>query len=219
MRPTEAIASRRFIKRFTTRPVTREEIEALLNAATLAPNHRLTHPWRFHVLGLYRSLSFIQFEVPGLPPFSDFPEGTELKPEMFLAAGADYNFPGLHFTPGFIVGVQQPASFRSPDPLFGGNNPPPSLTGTRTVVVRDVNSLSILPTSCDGQEICDATPIISAKGTFRWDLSESVAAIGELYYTYDRNRTTFRDDVFGVAQPSFEKPHALGFNMLLQARF
>src|SRR5205085_1051578 len=32
-------------------PVTREEIEAVLDAATLAPNHKLTNPWRFHVLG------------------------------------------------------------------------------------------------------------------------------------------------------------------------
>jgi hypothetical protein len=176
--------------------------------------------WRFHVLGLYRSLSFIQFEVPGLPPFTDFPDGTEVNPEMFIAAGADYHFPRMHFTPGFIVGVQQPASFRSPQPLFGGNNPPPGLTGTRTVVVRDVNVLSILPTTCGANnEVCEAEPIISAKGTFRWDLSESVSALGEVYYTYDTNRTTFRDDVFGVAQPSFEKPNALGFNLLMQARF
>ncbi len=51
MRASEAITSRRSIKRFTGRPVTREEIEALLSAATLAPNHRLTQPWRFYVLG------------------------------------------------------------------------------------------------------------------------------------------------------------------------
>ena len=116
--------------------------------------------------------------------------------------------------------MQQPASFRSPDIGLGGNSPPPALTGTRTVVVRDVNTLSILPATCGVDDaIASPQPIISAKATFRWDLSESVAAVGELYYTYDRNRTTFRDDVLGVAQPSFEKPHALGFNMLLQARF
>jgi nitroreductase len=51
MRASEAIRERRSIKRFTDRPVTREEIEALLAAATLAPNHRLTQPWRFYVLG------------------------------------------------------------------------------------------------------------------------------------------------------------------------
>ena len=47
----DVIRSRRSIKRFTERPVTRDEIETLLAAATLAPNHRLTNPWRFYVLG------------------------------------------------------------------------------------------------------------------------------------------------------------------------
>jgi nitroreductase len=51
MRASEAIRERRSIKRFTDRPVSREEIEILLAAATLAPNHRLTQPWRFYVLG------------------------------------------------------------------------------------------------------------------------------------------------------------------------
>jgi len=51
MRPSEAIHSRRSIKRFTDRPVSREEIEVLISAATLGPNHRLTQPWRFYVLG------------------------------------------------------------------------------------------------------------------------------------------------------------------------
>src|SRR5947199_10814116 len=47
----EIIERRRSIKKFTARPVTREEIETLLDAAILAPNHRLTRPWRFYVLG------------------------------------------------------------------------------------------------------------------------------------------------------------------------
>ena len=51
MKLTDAIQNRRSIKRFTERPVSREEIEALLAAATLAPNHKLTFPWRFYVLG------------------------------------------------------------------------------------------------------------------------------------------------------------------------
>ena len=51
MRASEAIRDRRSIKRFTDRSITRDEIETLLAAATLAPNHRLTQPWRFYVLG------------------------------------------------------------------------------------------------------------------------------------------------------------------------
>lgn len=47
----DAITARRSIKSFTDRVVTREEIERLLQTVTQAPNHRLTEPWRFYVLG------------------------------------------------------------------------------------------------------------------------------------------------------------------------
>jgi nitroreductase len=46
-----AIANRRSIKQFTDRAVTREEIGQLLDAAIQVPNHRLTQPVRFRVLG------------------------------------------------------------------------------------------------------------------------------------------------------------------------
>ncbi|HEX2168473.1 MAG TPA: nitroreductase family protein, partial [Longimicrobiales bacterium] len=51
MKASDAIRQRRSIKKFTGRPVTREDIERMLDAAVLAPNHRMTQPWRFHVLG------------------------------------------------------------------------------------------------------------------------------------------------------------------------
>lgn len=51
MHVSDAIRQRRSIKRFTNAPVTREQIDELLSAAVLAPNHRLTEPWRFYVLG------------------------------------------------------------------------------------------------------------------------------------------------------------------------
>lgn len=51
MKVSEAIRARRSIKRFTERAVTRAELERLLEAAALAPNHKLTQPWRFYVLG------------------------------------------------------------------------------------------------------------------------------------------------------------------------
>lgn len=47
----DLLRRRRSVKRFTDRQVTRAEIETLLDAATLGPNHRLTEPWRFYVLG------------------------------------------------------------------------------------------------------------------------------------------------------------------------
>jgi nitroreductase len=47
----DAIANRRSIRKFTDRAPTRAELEQILDAAALAPNHRLTHPWHFYVLG------------------------------------------------------------------------------------------------------------------------------------------------------------------------
>jgi nitroreductase len=51
MSAIESIRRRRSIKKFTDREVPRDAIERLLEAAVQAPNHRLTQPWRFYVLG------------------------------------------------------------------------------------------------------------------------------------------------------------------------
>jgi nitroreductase len=46
-----AVRSRRTHKRFGTEPVPRAVVEELLDLARWAPNHHLTQPWRFRVLG------------------------------------------------------------------------------------------------------------------------------------------------------------------------
>lgn len=51
MNVIDAIRARRSVKRFEPEPVARELIERLLEAAVLAPNHRMTQPWRFLVMG------------------------------------------------------------------------------------------------------------------------------------------------------------------------
>jgi nitroreductase len=51
MKTLEAIHERRSIRQFSDREIDREEIERLLEAAVQAPNHRMTQPWRFYVLG------------------------------------------------------------------------------------------------------------------------------------------------------------------------
>lgn len=51
MNTMDVLSNRRSIREFTTREPTRTEIEALLDCAVTAPNHRLTQPWRFYVLG------------------------------------------------------------------------------------------------------------------------------------------------------------------------
>ncbi len=46
-----AIRTRRTHKAFGPEPLTREQIEELLELARWAPNHNLTAPWRFRVVG------------------------------------------------------------------------------------------------------------------------------------------------------------------------
>ena len=46
-----AIRTRRTHKAFGPEPLGRPEVEALLELARWAPNHHLTAPWRFRVLG------------------------------------------------------------------------------------------------------------------------------------------------------------------------
>ena len=47
----EAIAGRRNIKRFKPDPIPQSELEEWLEAATFAPNHRLTEPWEILRIG------------------------------------------------------------------------------------------------------------------------------------------------------------------------
>ncbi|MEA2198456.1 MAG: hypothetical protein QOJ25_2507 [Solirubrobacteraceae bacterium] len=46
-----AVRTRRTHKAFGSEPVDRETLEELFELARWAPNHHLTNPWRFHVLG------------------------------------------------------------------------------------------------------------------------------------------------------------------------
>src|SRR3954454_7738504 len=46
-----AIRARRTHKQYGTRPVGRTALEELLDLARFSPNHHLTQPWRFRVLG------------------------------------------------------------------------------------------------------------------------------------------------------------------------
>jgi nitroreductase len=47
----DAIRTRRTHKAYGSEPVPRETLEQLLELARWAPNHNLTNPWRFRVLG------------------------------------------------------------------------------------------------------------------------------------------------------------------------
>src|SRR5437868_15152793 len=51
MEVEEAIRTRRTHKAYRPEPVDRELLEEILDLARWAPNHNLTNPWRFRVVG------------------------------------------------------------------------------------------------------------------------------------------------------------------------
>jgi hypothetical protein len=166
--------------------------------------------WRFHADAMVRTLSFLLFEVPSFTPYYDFPAQAEIRPEYFLAAGADYHFPDLHLTTGFVIGVQHPATYTIDNLTIGEAQ----FSGRRTVVIRDIASRSVLPTNEA------ATLIYSVKGTVRWDLSEMLAIVAEFYFTYDDNRTRYVSDITGLnIDARWDDPNILGVNLVAQARF
>lgn len=161
---------------------------------------------RVHALAYFRTVDFIQFDTPGFPPFQAFREDTELQSEVSATLGMDYRLEELGLTPGLLVRATLPATFKDP----GLTSP---LSSDRVVVLVGRNLVSILP---DG---VDRRPVLTVKATARWDLGRVAGVLGEVVYTRNPNRTTFRDDETGVAQPVLETPGALGANLLLQARF
>ena len=51
MQLEEAVRTRRTIKAYDPAPVDRETLDQLFDLARWAPNHNLTNPWRFRVMG------------------------------------------------------------------------------------------------------------------------------------------------------------------------
>ncbi len=58
MTTLDLLSTRRSIREFTARQPSRAEVEVLLDHAIAVPNHRLTQPWRFYVLGPESRRSF-----------------------------------------------------------------------------------------------------------------------------------------------------------------
>jgi len=54
----------------------------------------------------------------------------------------------------------------------------------------------------------------------KWDISESLAFIAEVYYTWDDNQVIYVSDFRGLNVLSqFTDPNVLGMNLVAQARF
>jgi len=78
----EAITTRRSVPQFKPDPVPKELIQRVLDAAVWVPNHRMTEPWQFYVLGETPKRKFAEirrdFRKQSLPN----PDAPEVKPAL-----------------------------------------------------------------------------------------------------------------------------------------
>jgi hypothetical protein len=165
--------------------------------------------FRASLTGLVRNLEFVVRNVPGFIPFQSMPAQAKTDPELLIAAAADYHFPKAHLTPGIGGGVQMPSTFKSDIDVTGLG------ASTRTTVVRSQGDESILPF---GQ---DRRPIIQARASLRWDLSNILSAVVWAQLIYDNNATlVVTDPNEGTASLRvFQDPWRLGLALSLQARY
>lgn len=163
---------------------------------------------RLSATGIYRNLNFVVRNVPGFIPFNTLPKDIETDPELFGAVTADYHFPDLHLTPGIGGGLQLPSTFKS---TFKNG----SIDATRTVVVRQQGDESILPYNKD------RTPVLQARASLKWDVSEMLSTVIWAQYVRDNNGTlVVRDQSDGSASlRTFQSPDRFGVGTAIQARF
>ncbi len=168
---------------------------------------------RLHADLVYRTVSFMLFNVPGVNPYESFSAVSGHNPDIIAAAGVDYHFPSIHFTPGLIFGIQIPATSEVVS-INSSANPPGPISSTVTVVYREDGARRvILP---DNQK---TTPIYAVKLTGKFDLSEYMAFIAQGMFTVDNNEVRLVQDALGIPVYHFQDPYILGFNLVLQARF
>jgi len=155
--------------------------------------------FRFSATGIYRELNFVVRNVPGFIPFETLPNSAKTDPELFGSIATDYHFPSLHLTPGIGGGLQMPATFRS-EFSDGG------IPAQRVIVVRQQGDESILPYNRD------RAPIIQARASLRWDVSDMLAFVGWVQLIHDNNGTlVVRDPTEGSASlRKYQDPARLG---------
>lgn len=160
---------------------------------------------RVGIDAVYRDVSFLVFNVPGLTPYLSFAQETIQTPQIYGALWWDFYIEKPQLTPSFIVGLMQPAAFQAGE--VGGVR--------QTEVIREANDYEIMP---PGQ-----TPftILSLKASLRWGLSDMMAVIGEVSFVNDFNVSKVVNDDDGGSERVLDeaRARALGLNLIVQARF
>jgi hypothetical protein len=163
---------------------------------------------RLQVTGLYRDLPFVVKNQPGFIPFNTMPNDAKTQPELFFALAVDHHFPGPRLTPSLGAGLQLPSTFSSDSTDIGG------IDLSRTVVVRRQGNISQLPIG--DQRV----PIVQARASVRWDLSQMMGALFWTQLVHDNNSTFLGRTSSGeFLGRRFVSPDFFGFGIAVQARF
>jgi len=156
---------------------------------------------------VYRDVSFLVLNVPGLTPYVSFATDTIQKPQTYGALWWDWFIEKARLRPGVTFALMQPASFASREDAQGNR---------QTQVIREANDYEILPAGTA------AFSIVSVKASLRWHLSPILALAGEVAYTQDFNNTRVVVDTstgVGVRQLDTKAARQLGLNLFMQAAF
>lgn len=177
-------------------------------------NVRLKYKYlRAHFDIVYRSLSFILFDVPSMSPYYDFPQDSKHTDEAYGAVGVDYYFRRPRLTPGITVGYETPATYTGVVSELADQT-----SSDSTIVVREEGNFDILPA---GQKKFD---ILTTKLTCRWNLADYLDFLGEVSYTLDKNQTKYVKNLNGDGSSVrvFDDPdvyNKISVSLFLQARF
>lgn len=202
-------------------------------AAALSARLKLWY-FQFTADAILRDLSFVLYNRPGFVPFQAFPGDNQrniinagdgecpsgitggpcqaklqssVQPEALFATGISAYIPVVRLTPAVIWGIQKPATFQGFLPTAVANSGVPDQAGSQTVVVRNANSVDVLPCAeysdpdASGARTCkrpsQPTPIVTTRLALKWDMSDMLSVVAEQVITVDRNRTELINDVDG----------------------
>jgi hypothetical protein len=152
---------------------------------------------------VYKDLSYIVFNIPGITSGWSTPEWMEVSPQLYGRVHASHYFEKARLAPYGGVGLMQPASYVNAQ---GG-----------TVVQVNERDIVVVP---DGQ---DPVNILGALAGVEVDASKSVVLVGELLYTADNNQSDFVEDEdtgeYKRVPVEWNEANKLGFNVIMRARF
>ncbi len=150
---------------------------------------------------VYKDLAYILFNVPGLTSGVSIPTDMEVTPQLYGRLKVSHYLEKARLAPSAGVGLMQPASYTTDQGTFV------------QYTERDKEGVPA------GQE---ATPILGAIVGAQLDLSKSMVTVAEVLYTADPNlsEVVYADDGGTTrVSESTNVQNALGFNLMLRARF